>query len=155
MAIYGVKSRDELMQILNEFRSAFDSLVTLPRVSSYEASILLRHIDERAQLQHDRHYWTADERVFQTDKTANGSFSELLFAQILFALREAPRTCFRRCEACQRYFFEPTRRLVSYCSQRCRDRARVARYRERNPERYLAYQRRLMAERRGDDGRPR
>ena len=155
MPIYGIGSRDELMQILTEFRSAVDTLITLPGARSYEGSVLLRLIEHRAQLQHDRHYWASDKRVFRTEKTANGTFSELLFAQILFALQKAPRTCFRRCETCRRYFFEPTRRLVGYCSQRCRDRARVDRYRERNRERYLAYQRSLMAERRSDDGRPR
>ena len=148
--IYGIGSRDELMKVLIEFRSVVDSLVTLPVARSYKGSNLLRLIEHRAQLQYDRHYWTDDERVFRTHKTTNGTFSELLFAQILFSLEEAPRTSFRRCEACRRYFFEPTRRPVAYCSQRCRDRARVARYRERNRERYLAYQRSLMAERRSD-----
>jgi len=151
--IYGIRSRDELLQILTDFRSVFDSLVTLPRAKSYEGANLLRLIEHRAQLQYDRHYWTDDERVFRTHKTMKGSFSELLFAQILFSLEEVPRTSFRRCEACRSYFFEATRRPVAYCSQPCRDGARIARYRERNRERYLAYQRTLMAERRSDEGR--
>ena len=153
-AVYGIASRDELVAILTEFRSVVDSLVSLQAARSYDGSKLLGLIEHRAQLQYDRHYWADDERVYRTHKTTHGSFSELLFAHILFSLEAAPRTSFRRCEACRHYFFEPTRRPVVYCSQRCRDRARVGRYRERNRERYLAYQRSLMAERRSDEGRP-
>lgn len=135
---YGVRSLAELNPILEEFRQVMAQWVNLESVYSAEAEQLLQTTIDRSNLVFDGWFLGADSgQLVEKWDTGQKTFAEYLYSKLLLALRESPYRCFHRCEACGKFFYDPSQRRVKYCSKTCLNRTMVKRFRERaaTPER--------------------
>jgi hypothetical protein len=150
--IFGIASLAQLLPILIAFRDLLARLVRYPTVRAAESSDVRATINERACPRFLGWSWVRGTgRLFARLETEDLTFEQSLYAQLGVAMQEEAFTVLKQCGSCDRFFYEPRRQKVRYCSVSCRDAAalaRVQRYREADPNRYRDYQRRLMAQRR-------
>jgi hypothetical protein len=150
--VFGLKGADEVAPILAEFRRVLSRLVAYRTPRAAEFSDILTLINERARLRSDGWLWERGTgRTFHRIETATSSFEESLYAQLGLALMVESFLSVTECRRCGRFFYVGRRRNTRLCSPRCRvldARARAARHRSQNPDKYREQQRRLMAARR-------
>ena len=150
--VFGLTSLAEVEPILHEFRALLARLVNTPPGNEIAFSDILSIISARAR--GTLKGWApvrGTGRAFPRITTQNDSFEESLYAQLATAMTVEPYTTIKQCSQCQRFFYEPRRRIARLCSARCRARdakTRAGRYRETHQDAYRAYQRELMAKRR-------
>jgi predicted RNA-binding Zn-ribbon protein involved in translation (DUF1610 family) len=146
--VFGVSSADELQKILDEYRPFVQRLIQLDRYDSAEAIALCKALAQRAKLQVKGLTFNRRTGLLTPSwDTATSSFTEMLYAYLVLAFQEVPPRHLHECESCGKFFLDPSRRRMTFCSPKCRNAELVRRYRERHPEKYRAYQRRLMRER--------
>jgi hypothetical protein len=149
---FGVASREQLVEVLAQFRDVLSQLVTVR--DRDDVRDVLKTIVTEASLEVDGLSLNpSNGLVVVRHKTQSHSFKEMLYAYLVLAIQEIPFACFRRCAGCSKFFFDGSKRRRQYCSPRCRNRVLVRRYRERNPDRYREYQRGLMWRRQDREGR--
>ncbi len=132
LATMGLRSLDGLNHILAEYRDVLSRWVHLESAYSIDARALLQMLNQRAQARFAG--WglsPVSEQLVEKWETDELTFSQALFAQLALALKEVPFRTIHRCEACQRFFYDPSQRRVMYCSAACRNRTMVRRYRAR------------------------
>ncbi len=150
----GLRSFDELEAILREFRDYLSRLVRFPTVRAAEASEVRATLNQRAQGEFKGWQWARGTgRLFARIEPADLSREQSLYAQLATAMTVESFTVIKQCgrRECGRFFYEPKRRKVRYCSAACGEadaKARTLRYREEHQDEYREYQRRLMAKRR-------
>ncbi len=146
--IFGVSSADELQKILEEYRPFVRRLIQLARYDSLEAIALCKALAERAKLQVTGLTFNRRTGLLTPSwQTQQNSFTEMLYAHLVLAFEEVSPRHLHECESCGKFFLDASRRRMSFCSRKCRNAELVRRYRERHPDKYRAYQRRLMRER--------
>lgn len=152
--LFGIASATELRNILDRFQDFGTELLSLdPAFGSTHRSRrvqVLREFFNRAGLtlvgfaQEEK-----SGRLVPSWSTANNSCEEMLYGILAIALQEEAYWPIAKCVACECFFAKPSHRSTKYCSNRCRKRVQVARYRERHPDQYRDYQRELMQSRDG------
>ncbi len=147
-SVFGVSSGDELQKILDEYRPFVRRLIQLESYDSAEATALCKTLARRARLQMTGLTFNRRTGLLAPRwDTATSSFTEMLYAYLVLAFQEVPPSHLHECASCGKFFLEASRRRMTFCSATCRNAELVRRYRERHPERYRAYQRRIMRER--------
>jgi hypothetical protein len=130
-SVFGVESYEELDAHLSEFRGVLGRWIELSRKDRGERRQLLGIVGERARLRIVRWVSRGDGTIAEVFDTDTNSFSEMLYSYLALALRTVPVSRLRRCAVCPRIFFYPSRRRALYCSERCRMRTMMRRYRAR------------------------
>ena len=129
--IWNVKSLEELQHILEDFRATLRRWVELDSVYSDESVRLVDEINDRAKL-HFKGWQLSplNERLFEVWDTENASLNELLYTWLAAALKEVSFKAIHQCEACGKFFYD-AKSPRKFCSNACRNRVTVRRYRER------------------------
>lgn len=143
--VFGVTSREHLESILSGFRETLCRLIDLKGLTRSEAADFCEEIAGKARLALQS--VTIDSRsglLTPVWRTGDDSFTEMLYAFLLMALQEVPYRHLHRCDYCEKFFLDGSRRYLKFCSARCRNGELVRRYRARHPEEYRTYQRDLM-----------
>lgn len=144
----GVSSFEVARQILDRFRSTVESL-TAPDLNDEVVSKIGERILGEGKAETKKYLFDArSRRFYRAWGTASDSFSEALYANLGLALEQCDVDSIRHCSECKRFFYDGSKRSTAYCSARCRKRGTIRAYRQRNPEGYREYQRKLMARRR-------
>jgi hypothetical protein len=146
--VFGVSSSTELEKILDEYRSFVRRIINLDRYESPEAVELCGALAQRAGLKvHGLIFNGRTGLLTPNWEVKENSFTEMLYAYLVLALQEVPPRHLHECDSCGKFFLDESRRKMTFCSPRCRNRELVRRYRERHPEKYRADQRRIMRDR--------
>jgi hypothetical protein len=152
--VAGLRSCDELEEILRGFRGFLSRLAHFPTIRAAEASDVRTELNERAQGRFKEWLWAQGTgRLFPRIEPAGLTLERSLYAQLATAMTVAPFTVIKQCgrEGCGRFFYRLGRRLLRFCSRSCSAsaaKARTLKYRETHPDKYREYQRQLMAKRR-------
>lgn len=101
----GVRSCSELTRTLDEFRELLARWVNLESGYSLDAQDLVRLTVERSGIElkgWDLHPESG--RLVEEWRTKRAIFSEVLYGQLIHALRDVAYRSFKRCEMCGRFF---------------------------------------------------
>lgn len=134
--LFGISSATQLREMLGEFQDFGTRILALdPSFGSAPGSarvLLLKELHRAAALSVD---------AFVVDRVAgclgvswgtqNESCKQMFYGFLALALLEAPFWPIAKCDACGVFFPKPSHRGIKYCSERCRQRIQIARYRER------------------------
>ena len=141
---FGVRTFEECVEILSEFRETLARVVATPRSQITRRSELAREIFNKARLLPEDFLWGSNGCLLVVWKTATNSFREMLYGHLAHALFKTPAARIHRCRQCDRLFFADTHRARRFCSQRCKSLLLSRRYQSRHRARYRTYHRQLM-----------
>jgi len=148
-SVYGVSSLEELDRLLTEFRALLSRWAHIREAGEVKRHLLIKETTSRAGLRLKGHVLSkATGLLTPVWDTENESFEEMIYSFLVLALQEVPPTVLHQCDECGKFFYDPSRREVKYCTTRCTNRAMARRHRERDPEAHRRYQRELMRRRR-------
>jgi len=148
-SVYGVSSLEELDNILTEFRALLSRWAHIGEAGEVERHLLIEETTARAGLLLKGHVLSKRTGLLiPVWATEHDGFAEMLHSIVVLAFAEISPTTFHQCDECGRFFYDPSRREVKYCTRRCVNRAMARRHRERDPEAHRRYQRELMRRRR-------
>lgn len=130
--LFGVQSYDELQALLANYQAVVERVVQTQRYDSPDADELWKLILQRARLiVVDWHKDPKTGRVFAEFSTRGETFEEVLYSYLQLALVDTDAAAIRKCHECEQFFYNPSRHAVLYCTDRCKKRIMMRRYRKR------------------------
>ncbi len=130
--VFGVTSRHDLSEQLTGYRLVLDRMISARNYNDPQARELWASVCEKAKLKvRAWHQHPRDGHAFPEWETEGNTFGDMLYSFLVHALSEVSPASIHRCSACDRFFYEPSQRRVKYCSDRCKKRITMQRYRAR------------------------
>lgn len=136
LPVFGIESFDQLDAILAEFRELLHRVTLVDLRKHLAVSDLVTTIHRRSGLRvRNQRLDPKSRRLQSIYDTNNQSFTEMLYSSLVLSFHQVPIDCFRRCTACERFFFTPSGQRAKYCTGRCQIRTAMQTYRARKKAR--------------------